>query len=149
MYACGSEPALRTVRTAFLMCWPVAQAAISCGPALLASMTKWKSCTLTLPAPPPPLKVPELVAPQLKDWISMALLTAPAPLSKVRPTAGAALGASPVMASVLPFFVLLSYWPVTGGPRLPSGLVGRYDHSILAKFSDSDSCGRSSPPLLW
>src|SRR5262249_52395506 len=54
-YSCCSLPALRTVRTAFRMCSPLAQASISLGEALLAFMVKWKSFMLTLPARPPPL----------------------------------------------------------------------------------------------
>src|SRR5262249_43437175 len=77
--SCWSLPALRQVKTAFLMWSPVAQANISLGEALLTFMTAWKSCMLTLPAPPPPPEecVPDWDWPQLHDSRSIEPLCLP------------------------------------------------------------------------
>ena len=74
--SCWVSPALRQVSFALGMCLPVAQASNSLGEALLIFMTKWKSCMLTLPAPPPPPaeNVPRLVSPKLQDSSSISFL---------------------------------------------------------------------------
>src|SRR5947209_1415277 len=104
MYSCCSPPALRQVRMALLMCWPVAQASISLGVALFTVMVKWKSCMLTLPAPPPPPPawVPVWVSPQLHDWTSISFLClasvdSPSMPSTFRKKSTAAIGFAPAL----------------------------------------------------
>src|SRR5450759_2603868 len=72
--SCCVLPALRQVKTALLMCSPVAQARNSFGEDLLIGTEKWKSCMLTLPEPPPrfPEKEPVFCSPHEKDMSSIS-----------------------------------------------------------------------------
>src|SRR5450631_1766861 len=74
--SCWVLPAFRQTRIALLMCSPVAQARTSFGVALLAFMTKWKSCIATLPEPPPPPAPiePEFVSPHDQEWSWISFL---------------------------------------------------------------------------
>ena len=60
-YFCGVSPALRTIRIALAMCLPFSVASISGADASSIHLVKLMSCTLALPAPPPPpaWKVPD------------------------------------------------------------------------------------------
>ena len=76
-------PALRHVSVASGICFPVAQASIRFGAALLIGIVKWRSWNETFPAPPPPPTEPEpvLAAPQLNEKTSISSLWALSVLS--------------------------------------------------------------------
>src|SRR5580765_2528083 len=72
-YSSGLSPALRTVRVASGMCWPLQQHSASSGDALLMYIVKEKSCTLHLPEPAPPPTCAEPELPTCQDHESTSI----------------------------------------------------------------------------
>ena len=74
--SCCSLPALRQTSVTVFRCSPVQQALKRLGEDLSVFFTKLKSCSATLPVPPPPPleNAPALVPPKLHDSSSISSL---------------------------------------------------------------------------